>query len=232
MADEDFTTYTEVDEDGDVVVDSAVKVTWTTMRRDAETYLDKDYGAAHFGDFVATFAITVTDVEAGDATSASILGLCALSNAIGVMDDLNDVDLLAVNMQQNQATDDQYGFYIRQYDGGVSQFIEGSTLNFHTTAEGTIYLTFSRSGATVSLSVYSDADRTNLLYLYTTAVASLDTYRYIHAFSNWGRDVDPANHQSGYLENLDIGEPGPVVGAPMGSVVNKMMMLLVEADDD
>lgn len=49
MGYEDFTTYTEVDEDSDITVTPS-KCDVDTLRRDALSYVRDDNGAAHFGD--------------------------------------------------------------------------------------------------------------------------------------------------------------------------------------
>lgn len=200
---EDFTTYTEVDEDGDVTV-TAPRIDWVSMRRDAETYVWKDFGVDYFGDLLIKYEVNVTDLEAGDATSASIATTICFSNVLGVVDDLLGGDILFISFQQSTSIDDRYGFYIRQYDGGVSKFIEGSQLNFHNVPEGELYATFSRVGTNVTLWMYSDSARITLIYKYSTNAAGLDEYRYM-MLSNWGRDVDPADHFTGYLENLNFG---------------------------
>ena len=205
---EDFTTYTEVDEDGDITI-TALKVDWVTMRRDAETYVYKDFNPNYFGDFEFQYELNISDVEAGDSSSASIMGI-SLTNVTGVMDDLQGGSILSVSFQQNKAVDDEYGFYIRQFDGGVSQFLVGNGLDFHDVSEGEIYSTFSRVGTNVTLWMYSDSARTTLLYKYSWNFAVLDTYRYFQ-ISNWGRDIDAANHFTGYVENVTlVGDVGYV----------------------
>lgn len=203
---EDFTSYTEVDEDGDLTITPS-KIDISSLRRDAETYVWKDYTPNYFKDFVFEYEVNITDLEAGDATSGSVTGLISLSNSTGVMDDLTGGSYLFVCIQQQTDQDDKYGFYVRQFDAGVSKFIMGSVLNYHDVSAGELYARLSKSGTNVTLWMFSDQARTTLIYRYTTNAAVDHRYKYLQ-FSNWGRDVDGADHYSGYLENLDIGSSG------------------------
>ena len=51
MAKEDYTTYTEVDTENDRIQKTANHIDFVSSRNNEETYLYKDYGVDHFGDF-------------------------------------------------------------------------------------------------------------------------------------------------------------------------------------
>ena len=82
MGIEDFTTYSEYDSAGDIVR-TAPRVTVTTMRRDADAYIYKDFGAGYFGDFKFEFDIDITDVEAGDFDNRSMMSAISVGDAVG-----------------------------------------------------------------------------------------------------------------------------------------------------
>jgi len=70
---EDFTTYTEVDEDNDITVYTN-EIDVDTMRRDAVSYVHKDFGASHFGDFEIQFEATCS-AASGIGASVNFFGL-------------------------------------------------------------------------------------------------------------------------------------------------------------
>lgn len=85
MAYEDFTTYTEFDEGGDITVDSATKVSWVSLKSIQDTgYLYKDKGVNHFSaDFTHKFEIQFSNVG-----TVTVLYQWMLANAIGDWRDL------------------------------------------------------------------------------------------------------------------------------------------------
>lgn len=198
---ENFTTYTEVDEDGDVTVFDG-NITWSSMRRDAETYVWKDFNPNYFGDFVHTFEVNITDVEAGDATSATIGVFSLLSNNTGVMDDLQASNWLGIALAQRTNQDDRYYFHLWERDGGATVDIDSSLLNWDVPE--TVYITFNRTGNLVTALFHSDAART-VLKDRLDITGNGKTYRYHEPLANSGRAVDPADHQSGYLVNMLLG---------------------------
>ena len=79
MANEDLTTYTEVDP-GTVLSITASTVTISDMDRDIDAYLYKDFGVAYFGDFNFNF-------EAQYDSTSQILSIGGL---VGVSNNIND----------------------------------------------------------------------------------------------------------------------------------------------
>ena len=204
---ENFTTYTEVDEDGDITITSS-KIDWVTMRRDAETYVWKDFSGDYFGDFELKFMVNITDLEAGDATGASIAGIMVLTNSTArVMDDLVGADWFTLLLVQEAAVDDVFRLRVSQRFGGVNVFVSPYGLSFPV--NDALYITFNRSGQDCGMYIFDSYARTNLLQEYED-VGEGKTYRYFMPLSNYGRDVDPADHHTGYLENLDFGSAGYV----------------------
>ena len=198
---EDFTTYTEVDENGDVTV-TALKVDWETLRRDAITYVWKDFNPNYFGDFEIELELNMTDFNAGDASSVSVVGI-AFSNTTGVIEDLRFGDVLYIMIQQETTLSNKYNLFIRQYVGGVARFLIGNRLNLHN-INVEYYVVFNRTGTTVWLKVYSDVAHLNLLYSYEVNNADTDVYRYF-MISNFGVGLDGADDCTGYIENVKTG---------------------------
>jgi len=168
MAYEDFTTYTEVDEDNDITV-SQNQITVDTMRRDAASYVHKDFGSGAFGDFEIQFEATCSAVS-GNGASVVVLGLTnsgfthedALQNNEGILvyfyysSYLSPTDQVVALMRGSDQTQDLYYF---------------------SSIPSTFYFTLTRSGSTVDLKIYSDAARTNLLD--TLTVSDGTVYRYL-----------------------------------------------------
>ena len=191
MAVENFTTYTEVDEGGDITV-TASKCDVDTMRRDALSYVRKDMGAGHFGDF--EHLVTCRMTAAAQDGQANIWGMSNGSNTDAALATNND------------------GMRVCFYQGAVNYvLILADWVNAVGDPSvplvlGTIYyLTIRRSGTDLTCEIYDDSDRTNLID--TLAVAcSVTTFRYI--FGLMSEDLDDSGDATitCYSENLELKE--------------------------
>jgi len=195
---EDFTTY--IENDGDIDV-TASTVTFTTMRRDADAYLYKDFGAGHFGDFEHLFTFRLTGAEAGDLDSREWANIHILSDATGPLS-LNSNDLFGIFLMQNADVDDVVFLMLIQLENGA--VVDYATSNLYT-KDISRYLTIKRAGTTGTLKIYSDSARTNLLET-VTITCNTTTYRYLHVVQSENLMTDPSDHISGFVSNLDLQE--------------------------
>lgn len=208
MAYENFTTYTEFDEDSDITVDSATKVSWDTFNsRRSEAYLYKDKGVNHFsGDFIHKFEAYFS--RADEFCQAAFW---MISNTAGDFQSLlesggdgvlfahqNDTENLDIYLVENGAVPTQ--------DSWASPGPQLSTLYFieivrdddggaNNTGRYTVYIrTGSHAGALQdTLTIDCSAGEQN-------------DFRYI--FGMAGRHDSSINNgtSTGYTQNLDIGE--------------------------
>ena len=201
---EDFRTWTEVDSAGDITR-TAPSVSWDTMRRDADSWVVKDYKAGFFGDFEIQFTLQFSNIEAGNISSRDICVIGALSNTVGNFADMFLDDVLLILPLQNGSTDDVFDFKCRQFTGGVQDWQA-----IDTTDRGLVpyYLTWKRVGATVTLQIYSDSDRLILLDTITENAADQTAYRYIVVLASYNPvGGDPGDYSSGVISDLEVISP-------------------------
>lgn len=206
---EDFTTYTKVDPNSRLTV-IPTRVTCTNIIRNESTFLYKDRGAGHFnGDFSHKFAIQLT---AHSSLDSPYFIPWMLSNSVGSWGtSLASSDFLTVGITYTGAERD-IELYCR-YNNGTT--IEVTDLGNALAIGITYYCTISRTGAVVTLRVYTDSGRTSLLYTLTATLAGVTAFRYIYGMASRGdATYNPTASISGYCENLDLGEtvyPSPSI---------------------
>jgi hypothetical protein len=191
---ENFTAYTEVDSGGDITVTSS-NVSWDTMDRGATSYVCKDYGIGHFGDFEQDLTINLSY-----AATWAIQGFWSLSN----------ISNPTYSALYNAAS----GFGLFMMDGVTLHL---SDYDVHADNDDTMtvtipftyYVTFQRIAYILTCSLYSDSGRTVLVD--TLSIHCTDTtFRYL-GVGNSGQ-AGSAQVSTGYSENLDLQEAG--VSAP------------------
>lgn len=203
MAIEDFTTYTEVDQHGDITV-TAPKCEVNTMRRDATSWVCKDRGASHFGNFdhLITARLIASDLEA-------MSGIWGLSNGDHTYEDKGVANSgLMAYFDRAVATGNyrliMYDFSVPDYD------------IYQVALNTTYYLTISRSATTATCLVYSDAERTDLLAT-LEVTCSAAAYQYIESIQSRDRATGSADCTC-WCEDLDLQEPPPV-GRSFGLII-------------
>lgn len=186
---EDFTAFTEVDSAGDIAV-TASKVSWDTMRNDAHSYVYKDYGVDHFGDFEHLLTINTSSVSGADG----------------------EAHFWSMANQAAQTFMDLYyvgGFCLFHNEWGdyleLAKFNPWAEQHWAITVPYTYYVTIARSGTTLSCKIYSDASRTTLLATLSVTVPAT-AFRYLAVGCSLGGSG--ADNVTGYSENLDLQEAG------------------------
>ena len=191
---EDFTTYTELD-DNSHLSQTSTKVTFTGLARneDAWVYIDKGVDA-FAGNFTHTITVNVTATDTNGR--AFVWGLT------------NTVDDM-------QGIDDASGFYfgIMVLNAGGQEWIyenylHGGTLSqddFAITLNTPCYLTIVRDESIgtygrLNTYIYSDSDRTDLLDTLLHNLSEKTDFRYIFAANTL--NTGTSETMSGYCENF------------------------------
>ena len=202
MANEDFTTYSEVDEDEDLTV-IASKITCSTMRRDALSYVRDSKGVGHFGDFIHNVKVVWTYVSG----SGGIAGFWGLSNNQNTWQQMTDADVGLIASVFQYLTAKYH--YLRDCFDDASDF---------TTLIGydTLWITVERDGATLTAKLYSD-DWGGTLVDTLTLTCQTTTYEHIFGIlSQETDDADAAETISLDVEELDLQEVVGWTGKIMG----------------
>ena len=164
----EFTTYTEVDPNGDITINSDTLITVDTMRRDVVAGVYKDYGAGRFtGDFEFQWHWLCNASNGANAMSA----IFSLSEGyyLTKTDKENANDGLVVTYKAGG------GIAIADY--------ENDSTDSYSIVSGPPkerWFTLTRSGTTVQLFIYLDSGRTSLQDTLTISQSSAHAYRYLY----------------------------------------------------
>lgn len=199
---ENYTTYDELDEDGDLTV-GVSQITVSTMRYDARSCVTDNKGIGHFGDFEHTVQ---TKKTASDTRGLALFW--GMSNG---------------NFTHQEMIDNTDGLSAAHYktDAGVQRLYlmryEISYLNdYYASALNTDYwLTIERSGITVTCKIYLDAGRT-ILDDTLLVVADATTYQYMIALGSMnatGGGYDDHTITC-TINDLDLNEGAPNIHEP------------------
>ena len=194
MAFENLLTYTEVDSAADLTVDST-SVVFDTMRRDAVSYVYKDFGVNYFAEFEIDFEVKI---DSGDSQGSALV--CAVSNTIGTHQDMISAnDGIAVYAYINAGN---LRFYLADYNTDDSDFYTDAG-----SSSSILYCTFSRvndtNGEYGILDIYSDSGRTSHIdSLYIECETGDKRYLYVLASRDDGSS--PADTITGYTQNFQV----------------------------
>lgn len=187
---EDLTTFTKVDSNSDITV-TANRLDFDSMRRDATAYVYKDYGVDFFMDFEIEFEFAIT--TGGYTSQVVFAAVCNTPGTLVDIDGTRDAITIFSYVYGGGA-----GIYLFDYDNYVNDYYQ-----HNLSVIGPIYCTFTRSGTTATLAMYTDVAKTILLdTLSVTCTAA--PYRYLTVCASLGAGVDPAYTQTGYTEDFKI----------------------------
>lgn len=177
MAIEDYTTYTEEDPNTDITV-IAGKITVDTIRRDADAWVVKDFGAGFFsGPFEHNFDLKVTAFNA-----QAIAGFHMLGSIVGTEKNHVAASGDAVLVQASDWGAAAPGVRLLETTGGA----ESNSGDAVVVDVGTQYyctLTSSATNAYV-VTVYSDASRTTVVGTDSLTGTSGLVFRYAYGMVN------------------------------------------------
>lgn len=188
----DFTGFTEVDSESAITL-ATNTVTISSMRRVADSYCYKDYGANHFADGLAHL-IEIQRIAGADLNGWN--GFWAVADTVGSYVDFRNGTIaflvVSVGGQANYIIDRGSGA-----DLASDFFEETGTLNNR-------YHTISRSGTTMTDAMRSTSHTGTLLDTLSITVQSASRRYMMTAFS---RDDGSGTAQLGsYIRNLDLQE--------------------------
>ena len=187
---EDFTTYTEVDEDSDITV-TENSIDCVTMRRDAVSYVRKDFGVDYFENFEVQF-----DFYLGASTGSAFVSVFALSNGANTFQEkLDGNDGLAVSYQDVQFP--QNRIYATKFEAPVTQYYYDTNFLLWR------YITAYRTGNQFYVKIYSDSDR-NILLDTLQVTCGTTKYRYCYGLSSRDSSTLPADVISTTVANFKI----------------------------
>jgi plastocyanin len=190
MAYENFTTYTEVDADGDITV-AANTITVDTMRITANSYVTKSHGANHFGNFEHKIDVRFTTLSTSNYT-----GFWGISNSHYTILSMDANNEGVTTWIANVGGD--YRIYLRDFTNDNSDFYGGLALST------SYYTTIKRDGTTATCKIYSDSARTNLL---DTLTITCTNATYSNVIPMFGYDNNVNSRSSTYtVDNLDLQE--------------------------
>lgn len=205
-AEEDYTTWEEVDGGNDItVIDDTI--TWVNLPRSVESYVYKDYGVDYFdGNFQHNFTFQIDSSVAGSAVAVWVLA-----------NDIDDFSGLKTNEKShlriftdNPSIPDEVRLYIGEING--TDYYQSSS---KVITEATpYYVTVSRNEAvgtygTIYCKFYTNDTRTNLVdTISLTLHESKKDFRYLYSLS--ASNSGYSYKTSGVVSNLTLaiaGEP-------------------------
>jgi hypothetical protein len=176
---EDFSLYDETDPSGVMSV-IANEASFSNLTRATSTYLKKDFGAAHFGDYSIDFDYRVSACSSGSLNFNG--SFIVLSNSIG--------DWQAIK----NAGGAQHGVFGGNngasrflclseiaagtgYSSGLSMFAPALNTTYHCRLKRDMSV---GAYGSITLEVYSDTAHTQLLNSQTLALHSSQSFRYLY----------------------------------------------------
>lgn len=163
-----FQKFTEDDPAGDIAINSPTKVTVTTMARNVDASLQKDFGPEYFyGDWEFQFEVTITAIG-GTASNVPT----ALPFSVSNIFEATTADDTPGPLEYFRVFADGSDSYQIDIYGGAS--VPGVAQNVK------VYCTAKRINKTLTGYVYSDPGRKNLMGS-TSVTAARPSYRYVSA---------------------------------------------------
>jgi hypothetical protein len=173
----DFSSFTEVDPTN-VFTLTTNELVFTSLKRDSSTYAYKDYGVSHFLNYEVDFKYIVNTCSSGSVNFN--MGLLSFANAIG---DREQVRLAQGNLHGLMAG-----------NSGAARFLCLSEINvansyvstfFNPVLDTAYYCTFKRDDTagtygTLTLNIYSDEARTQLITSLNLTLHSRPSFRYFY----------------------------------------------------
>ena len=174
---EDFSTYTEVDPNSHISK-TATHIDHVGYSNE-DCYLYKDKGANHFADFV--HLMDVKFVSSGSAQYGH--SLYSLSNDVDDWKGLVDTGKTAIGIIGEHASEYPYLLFVVEAYGGVQYSSGPSPVPIpekEKLAENTwYYLNLVKSGTSLTLTIYSDAARINLVNTKSILLHANHQFRYV-----------------------------------------------------
>lgn len=204
MGYEDFTTFTEVDIAADRIQKTANHIDHYSIRNE-ETYLYKDYGVAHFGNFTHKIK-----VKAVSPTVGCIASVWMLANDLGDTKTLKDNGNTYIQIIFYRSAAFFYMYLREAYDHSIYSS-NAMGYSFDTW----YYPRIVKSGTSIHAYIYTNSDYTVLKHDLSLTLHANHTLRYLYG-CNTHNDGDSANANVD-VENFDLGEGAPYIPYPLHS---------------
>ena len=192
---QDFTTYTAVDQNSDLTI-TANKIEYDTMRRDADTYVVKDFGADFFdGDFEVHFESEMTACQTQNATYMTTFSVVNSTLDVVIADD-------RAHWHQLSQANSTRKIIIGSWEDNLTDQRNSSGTTWPLT-----WFEFSRTGSTLRLKGYDTAQKQNLITNLSIPNVTVTPFRYFYALAARNSDSFPTATQTGYIQNVDFKVP-------------------------
>lgn len=208
---EDYTTYTEVDDDGVITV-TATKIDANSMDADVTELVYYDFGASYFdSDWSLEYEVTQ---QSPSAVNSYAYGLAVFQNDVpttqGLRDFFNDTASADAIYIFTLNTNPNTYYKIGEHKAGSAD-TESSAISLdRATYTGTkLYFTVNFDDdagtyGTVYLNIYSDASRTSSLGSVSKALTEENSWRYFSQLKGWDRIGSGGDVFSVDIENLEM----------------------------
>jgi hypothetical protein len=220
VANEDFTTYTEVDPNSRLTV-TADTITSSGLTRNEDAYAYDDKGVNFFdGDFTHSFE------HRHDSASdiANFTGVWMLSN---IIDDVKGIatasgDALVILTRNDPING--LTLFLREYNGGVStQDSTGAIIGGRL--DETLYYEVSRDESIgtfgeLKLEIYTDSTKSTLLDTLTVTLTQKQDFRYVFPIVSWNDGF--TNKFDGTVSNLNL-DPISSIKTPLPILKNRIL---------
>ena len=189
---EDLSAFTEVDSDSDITFTGTDQCNFSTLRRDADSYVYDDYTASHFGNYDHWFEWNITSSEENNNT-----GLWCVTDDPGWFSThvTNGQNCYVYSVSTSTLTTylADWGLTHFDYDSGGQ-------------AQGTHYFCRAvRSGSSSSLEIRTGS-RTGTLVDTLAITSGTTARRYLQALFSMDSATNYAKTATGWVKNVDIQE--------------------------
>jgi hypothetical protein len=164
--------------------------------RNEDAYFRRDMGAGHFTNFTH-----LIDVKCVSGNLNHLAYPWFLSNEIDDGKGLYDAGKTFIGMRLYSPSTNVHKLYLEECTAGADYV---SSDPYTITAGTTYYLKFEKSGTALTLKIYSDSARTNLLATLSLTLHGSWNFRYIFVCNTWNSGATYNGDED--LENLDLQE--------------------------
>ena len=210
MVEEDLTTYTESDPSSNIsIINEGSTIEISTAGRNENYYVVKDFGRDYFNGLDIDFRLR----HLSTSSAGSLLGALGLSNTLNYQASWGETTSIFICTVETTESTREMRLY-RGYNSAMD--------SISISANTTYYCTLSRSTSsdTVTVSIYTDSDRTSLFG--TLEVSGFGTgtkYRYFYAAVS--RYANNGEYASGYIAHIeinDVSQLSKIYGVTVGDI--------------
>jgi len=178
---------------------AANQVTWTGLQsNDGDTHLNKDFGADHFTEaLMQATPHTLSCRETANGGYHNVV-IWAVTNTVD--------DMRTWELSSSQAASVRFYSHVSGTPSLVLTNHETNATDYSIALSvgTTYYLSITRAAGALTCSIYSDADRNNLIDSISRPANAARNYRYAQTATNWNQGS--AYVCSGWVADLDVGE--------------------------